>query len=114
MRSAIEWLRSKFHNGWDEIKARGAGHRAMPNELYKPIRHIVGPTGWMAQNTLGPAAEGAKAFNQSFEPRIPPSIHISHRDSVRVNMAMPLAERCIEDWSTDIVYADPHDELDLQ
>ncbi len=56
-------------------------------------------------------AEGADAFNKSFEPKIPPSIHISHRDSVRRRPAVPLSERCVEDWDADVSYTDPYDEL---
>ncbi len=85
----------------------------MTTNTFKPLRHIIGPTGYMAQNTVAPAMKGAAAFNKSFEPHIPPSIHVSHRDAIRVNMAMPISERCIEDFRRDVVYIDPHDELDL-
>jgi hypothetical protein len=105
----------RFHlGGWvAELRARRAGQRALKSKNFRAVRHIVGPTGNMFSNGWDKMAEGADAFNRSFEPRIPPSLHISHRDSTRVNMPMPLSERCIEDWQTDIEYADPHDELNL-
>jgi hypothetical protein len=67
----------------------------------------------MLSNGWSRAAEGQAAYSRSFEPHIPPSIHVSHRDATRVNQAMPIAERCIEDWNAPVDYADPHESLDL-
>lgn len=78
------------------------------------MREIVGPTGNMLSNGWSHAAQGQEAFQRSFDPRIPPSIHISHRDATRANHAIPLAERCIEDWNDEVEYPDPHEMLDLR
>ena len=96
-----------------ELRARRAGRRGMDSKNFRTVRHIVGPTGNMFSNGWDKMAEGGDAFNRSFDPRIPPSLHVSHRDSSRANMPMPVSERCIEDWQTDVEYADPHDELDF-
>lgn len=85
----------------------------MKSRNFRTVRHIVGPTGNMFSNGWDKMAEGGDAFNRSFEPRIPPSLHISHRDSTRHNMPMPVSERCIEDWQSGVEYTDPYDELDL-
>ncbi len=104
-------LRSRVVDLIDELRARRSGRIAFSSGQARAIRHIVGPTGYLAQNTLGPAAEGATAFNKSFEPRIPPSIHISHADAQRQGIVVPLRERCIEDWPTPKTYVDPYDEM---
>ncbi|MDG1410307.1 MAG: hypothetical protein P8L46_01325 [Acidimicrobiales bacterium] len=103
-------IRSRLEDLVAEIRARRAG-KLHSSPQSQAIRHIVGPTGYLAQNTLGPAAKGAAAFNQSFAPRVPPSLHISHADARRQGTIVPLAERCIEDWQTRITYADPHQQM---
>jgi len=75
-------IRSRLKDLVAEIRARRAG-KLHSSPQSQAIRHIVGPTGYLAQNTLGPAAKGADAFNQSFAPRVPPSLHISHADARR-------------------------------
>lgn len=78
------------------------------------MREIVGPTGAMLSNGWSRAAEGQAAYERSFAPRIPPSVHVSHNDAIRANHATPLVERCIEDWYAPVEYLDPHEGLDLR
>ncbi len=106
-------FRSRFADIRTELRARRAGQRAMKSRNFRTVRHIVGPTGNMFSNGWDKMAEGGDAFNRSFEPHIPASLHISHRDSTRYNMPMPVSERCIEDWQSGVEYVDPHDEFDL-
>jgi len=104
-------LRSRLKDLASEVRARHDGRLPYSSDQARAIRHIVGPTGYLAQNTLGPAAKGATAFNESFRPRIPPSIHISHADAVRRGIIVPVPERCIEDWQKPVTYPDPYDEM---
>jgi hypothetical protein len=84
-----------------EWGARRRGSQQLSGDLYKATRHIVGPTGWMWSNGWDAMEHGKTDYLKSFEPRVPPSIHISARDLTRNNMPVPLVERCIEDWVKD-------------
>lgn len=84
-----------------EWAARHRGAKMLQSDLYKATREIVGPTGNMFSNGWDRMEEGRGAYLKSFDPRIPPSIHISARDLTRSNMPVPLVERCIEDWDKD-------------
>ncbi|MEM9202406.1 MAG: hypothetical protein AAGC53_12120 [Actinomycetota bacterium] len=112
MRRLTARLRRFFREARAEWRGRRDGRKGVPKGAH-PIRHIVGPTGNMFSNGWSEAAKGADAFQRSFDPRIPPSIHVSHNDAMRTSQVVPLVERCIEDWNDPTVYADPHDELDL-
>lgn len=107
---------NRFRHFWREfraeVKGRRQGRRAVPRGAH-PVRDIVGPTGYMWSAGWTKAAEGSEAYTKSFDRQLPPSTHISHRDATRANQAMPLAERCIEDWANPVPYADPHEGLDL-
>lgn len=98
---------------WIELKARRAGQRALRNSRSRAVHDVAGPLGIMFSSGWDALERGAEAFDRSFDPRIPPSLHISHRDAQRLGQPMPLAERCIEDWGTGISYPDPREELDL-
>lgn len=104
-------LRARFKDLLAELAARRSGRMRYSSTQTRAIRHVTGPTGFLAQNTLGPATKGAEAFGKSFEPRIPPSIHISHADALRRGIVVPVRERCIEDWQKPVKYTDPHDEM---
>ena len=112
MRSFARRVRRFVREFRAELKSRRVGRRAVPRGAH-PIRDIVGPTGYMWSAGWNRAAEGADAYTKSFDPQIPPSIHVSHRDAQRANQAMPLSERCIEDWQNPVPYPDPHEGLGL-
>ena len=77
----------------------------MSRDFQKAARHIIGPTGYQWSNAWKRLEDDDGSYLSSFDPRIPPSIHISSRDKTRANMAVPLVERCIEDWNDQ--HADP-------
>ncbi len=106
-------LRRRLSDLRSELRARRVGRKALPADRSQAIREITGATGAIYSNGFDTAAKGADAFTRSFEPRIPPSIHISHRDSIRHGTPIPVSERCLEDWPNKIEYADPYDELML-
>lgn len=87
-----------FTNEW---KARRAGRRHHRSNISKSAREVIGPTGWMWSRGWDAMEKGSDAYVKSFDPKIPPSIFISKRDLTRENIAIPLVERCIEDWGTD-------------
>jgi len=109
MGSSRRSLRSRLR-GLLAVAARRRSQRKGSGR-FRSARHIVGPTGNMFSRGWDRYAEGAEAFNKSFEPKIPPSIHVSHNDSVRHRPAVPLSERCVEDWGSQVSYTDPYDEL---
>lgn len=82
-----------------EWKARRAGRRHVADDIYRPARDVIGPTGWMWSNGWDAMQEGSEAYLRSFDPRVPHSMFISERDRTRSNIPIPLIERCIEDWS---------------
>ena len=45
--------------------------------------------------------EGSSAYLESFDPRIPPSLHVSRRDATRHNIPIPLVERRLESHAAD-------------
>ena len=82
-----------------EIRARRAGRRGIATPKVNSARHIAGITGNLMSAGFDRIAEGSKAYEKSFDPHIPPSVHISYNDSLRQNMPVPLSERCVEDWA---------------
>lgn len=114
MASVTKRFRRFFREVRAELRGRRAGRAGLEvNKGYRPVRHIVGPTGNMFSNGWKQMEEGADAYQRSFEPRIPPSIHISHRDATRHNIPVPMQERMIEDWQNPVPYPDPYEGLDL-
>ena len=95
-----------------EWRARRDGRKHLDNHIKRATREIAGPTGWVVSRTWDAVDKGGDAYVKSFDPRLPPSTFVSERDRRRANMPMPLAERCIEDWGTDNVYADPSEILE--
>ncbi len=90
-----------FREFMDEWKARRAGRRHVQNDIYRRARDITGATGWVTSRAWDHADRHGEAYSESLnERRIPPSLHISARDQIRAGKAMPLAERCIEDFRT--------------
>lgn len=92
-----------------ELKARRAGRRGIRTPKVNSARHIAGITGNLMSAGFDRIAEGSKAYEKSFEPHIPPSVHISYNDSLRQNVPIPLKERCIENWD-----ASPRPEIDAE
>ncbi len=88
--------------GWRNLlrewQARRAGRRHYGNDIARSARDVIGPTGWMWSNGWDEMERGSKAYIDSFNPRIPPSIFVSERERSRSNMPIPVVERCIEDW----------------
>ena len=62
-------------------------------------RDIVGPTGNLFSSGWRQIEDRrvGEAYLRSFEPRVPPSLHISSRDRTRANLPIPVRERCLED-----------------
>ncbi len=90
----------------DEWKARRRGRRYLSRDIGTAAREIVGPTGDMLSSGWEQLEANSKAYLRSFDPRVPPSLHVSSRDLTRANMPVPLVERCIEDWNESEVEAD--------
>lgn len=90
-----------------EWKARRAGAKYLPNDIGTSARHIVGPTGSMYSNGWQFLEQNGAKYLESFDPRVPPSLHVSQRDRTRFNMPIPLVERCIEDWGSAEETGDP-------
>lgn len=85
--------------------SRRAGRRHVPNDIRRQARDVTGVTGAMFSRGWDELAKVQPGYLRSFEsPRVPASLHISERDRRRAGQAVPLAERCIED------YADPEAE----
>lgn len=92
----VQRIRAAFAEWW----ASRAGRVALPNDMVKATREITGPTGFVNSPTWDSMAAGRKAYNRSFDPRVPPSLHISQRDGARNGAVIPISERCIEDWQS--------------
>lgn len=105
----LSWsrLRRGARETWIELKARRAGRRGIVRPKVNSARQIAGITGALMSNGFDRIAESSKAYEKSFDPHIPPSVHISYNDMRRQNVPVPLAERCIEDWQ-----AAPRPEVD--
>jgi len=67
---------------------------------FRTARGIVGATGGSFSGAwdLLEKDDGAYLRSMDAERAIPPSLFVSERDRVRLGQAMPLAERCIEDY----------------
>ena len=114
MASVTKRLRRFFREVRAELRGRRAGRaHDVPHGPVALVALQPGPTGNMFSNGWKQMEEGADAYQRSFEPRIPPSIHISHRDATRHNIPVPLQERMIEDWQNPVPYPDPYEGLDL-
>ncbi len=91
-------IRRAVRETWIEIKARRAGRAGIVRPKVNSPRQIAGITGALMSNGFDRIAESSKAYEKSFDPHIPPSVHISYNDMQRQNVPVPLSERCIEDW----------------
>ncbi|MGD2059926.1 MAG: hypothetical protein PVF87_03605 [Acidimicrobiia bacterium] len=87
--------------GWksmrDEWRARRAGRKGLESDLPRSARDIVGPTGWMWSRGWDAMAEHSRAYVDSFNRKIPPSIFVSERERTRHNIPIPLSERMISE-----------------
>ncbi len=68
-----------------------------PDPHLRAARDIIGPTGNFFSAGWAQFEKSHTGYLRSFEPRVPPSIHISHRDKTRANIPIPLSERCLDD-----------------
>ena len=82
-----------------EWAARREGSRRLPRDIFTAARHIVGPTGYAWSGAWQKLEEAGSDYLKSFDPRIPSSVFMSPSDLTRSIHPVPLAERCIEDWS---------------
>lgn len=82
----------------EEWKARRDGRRKMQSSIGRSAREIVGPTGLMTSGGWDKMQKGSQAYQSSFDRRLPPSLFVSERDRQRHGDAIPVAERCIEDF----------------
>ena len=92
---------------------RRATRRVHKGATSLTARDIAGATGWVRSNAWDKIAEGSEAYAKSFSPRVPPSLHISHRDATRHNIPIPVPERCLEDYdntTTPVAAEHPDDE----
>ncbi len=81
--------------------SRRAGRRHVPDDIRRQARDVAGVTGWMYSKGWDELSKVSPGYLRSFEsPRVPPSLHVSARDRQRSGQAVPLAERCIEDFRT--------------
>ena len=81
-----------------EHKGRRQGRRGLPQRpKHQAPREVIGPTGNMYSRGWEALAAGSKAFEKSFDRQIPPSLHISEQERHRFHLAIPVAERCLED-----------------
>ena len=85
-----------------ELRARREGRRYVDNTITRPTRDITGPLGWAFSSTYEEVAKSGGAYNASFDRRIPPSLFVSERDRSRAGMPIPVVERCLEDFGTDV------------
>lgn len=80
---------------------RPAARPAPDSDIFTAARHVTGAIGAGTSPAYEALAKGASSLNRSLRANpLPPSTHISHRDSTRHNIPVPLSERCIEDYRT--------------
>lgn len=78
---------------------RPAARPRSESDIFTAARHVTGAIGAGTSPAYEALAEGGESLNRSLrENPLPPSTHISHRDSTRHNIPVPLSERCIEDY----------------
>lgn len=97
-----------------EWRARRAGRRHVESDLARSAREVVGPTGMMWSNGWDAMAKGSRAYLDSFDPHVPPSLFVAERERTRQSLPIPLVERCIEDWSDDAPPPAQWDPAELQ
>ena len=85
----------------EEWKARKAGAKHAPNDFPTAARDLSGRLGFGTTRLWDHVEEGQTAYKQSFDRRLPPSLHVSERDRLRAGDPIPRQERRLEDWSDD-------------
>ncbi len=85
---------------WSDWKAHRAGRRPVPNDdpRIRAARDATGATGWATSRVWDEAVQGGDNYARSFDKRVPPSLHISHRDLTRHRRPVPMSERVMEDF----------------
>ena len=107
MRRLIAAITGKCRAGIAEWAARREGARHLPRDIFTAARHIVGPTGYVWSGAWQRLDEDGANYLRSFDPKIPASVFISPSDLTRSVHPVPVAERCIEDWSVPVPPDDP-------
>ena len=73
------------------------------SDVFTAARHVTGAIGAGTSPAYDALASGGESLNRSLQKNpLPPSTHISHRDSTRHNIPVPLSERCIEDYHKSV------------
>jgi hypothetical protein len=81
-------------------RSRREGRRHVPNNIGRQARDVTGALGFAYSRAWDLVATNGDAYTRSFgERRMPPSLHVSNRDRLRAGLAVPLPERCIEDFA---------------
>ncbi len=96
----MSWFR-EFLNEWT---ARRAGRKHLSNssdEFSTAAREVSGRLGFGTTRLWDHVEESKKAYSESFDRKLPPSLHISERDRLRAGDPIPVTERRLEDWGND-------------
>ncbi len=99
-------LRQRLADLWVEIKARRSGRKGLVDPIGRAARDVTGPTGWVWSNAWDELERHNRAYIDSFDRRLPPSIFVSERDRTRHKQPMPTSERCIEDYRPRLEFED--------
>lgn len=85
---------------WREWRADRAQRRPIPNDnpRVRAAREVAGVTGMGTSALWNKLDEGGDGYMKSFDPKVPPSLHVSHNDQTRHNRPVPLVERVIEEF----------------
>ncbi len=86
---------SEFREEW---KARKAGSKHAPKEFSTAARDLSGRLGFGTTRLWDHVEEGQTAYKESFDRRLPPSLHISERDRIRAGEPIPRQERMMGDF----------------
>lgn len=89
---------SEFREEW---RARKAGSKHAPKDFSKSAIELSGRLGHGTSRLWDHVEESQTAYRESFDRRLPPSLHISERDRIRAGDPIPRQERRPEDWKDD-------------
>ncbi len=84
----------------EEWKARKAGRKHVSSDLSTAARDLSGRLGYGTTALWDQVEGGQAAYKESFDRRLPPSLHISERDRIRAGDPIPRQERRVEDFKT--------------
>lgn len=86
---------SEFREEW---RARKAGSKHAPKDFSKSAIELSGRLGHGTSRLWNHVEKSGAAYRDSFDRRLPPSLHISERDRIRAGDPIPRQERRPEDW----------------